>query len=164
MTASAVGKMRAEVSRAYLAGLIDGDGAISATIEKHSEKKFGFRVRVEIKLTQKDDRLLRSLSREFKAGRVSCNRKNDSTYMTHDWIIRDKKDCIRILGYILPFTRLKKRQTTLAIKILQSVVVTRQDLIKNALLADTLARFNVRSKNRRKNFVSMIQACISSND
>ena len=164
MTASAVGKMHAEVSRAYLAGLIDGDGAISATIERHSEKKFGFRVRVEIKLTQKDDRLLRSLSREFKAGRVSSNRKNDSTYMTHDWIIRDKKDCVRILEYILPFTRLKKRQATLAIKILQSVVVTKQDLIKNALLADTLARFNVRSKNRRKNFVSMIQARISSND
>ena len=65
MTASAVGKMRAEVTRAYLAGLIDGDGAISATIEKHSEKKFGFRVRVEIKLTQKDDKLLKSLAREF---------------------------------------------------------------------------------------------------
>jgi intein/homing endonuclease len=164
MTASAVGKMRAEVTRAYLAGLIDGDGAISATIERHSEKKFGFRVRVEIKLTQKDDKLLRSLAREFKAGRVSSNRKNDSDYMTHDWIVRDKNDCIRILGYILPFTRLKKRQTAIAIKILQSAVITKKDLIKNALLADTLARFNVRSKNRRKNFVSMIQARISSND
>ena len=164
MTASAVGKMCAEVTRAYLAGLIDGDGAISATIERHSEKKFGFRVRVEIKLTQKDDKLLRSLAREFKAGRVSSNRKNDSDYTTHDWIIRDKNDCIRILEDIRPFTRLKKRQTAIAIKILQSTVITRKDLIKNALLADTLARFNVRSKNRRKNFVSMIQAHISSND
>ena len=80
MHASAVGKMEAEVGRAYLAGLIDGDGAVSATIERHPEKKFGFRVRV----------------------------------------------------------------------------VTKNDLIKQARLADTLSRFNVRSKNRRKNFATMI--------
>ena len=52
MKANAVGKISNEAGRAYLAGLIDGDGAIMATIEKHSEKKIGFRVRLEIKITQ----------------------------------------------------------------------------------------------------------------
>ena len=42
MRANAVGKECAEVDRAYLAGLIDGDGAIMAIIEPHSEKKFRF--------------------------------------------------------------------------------------------------------------------------
>ena len=164
MNAGAVGKLDTAATKAYLAGLLDGDGAISATIERHPQKKFGFRVRVEIKLTQKDDRLLRSLAREFKCGVISCNRKRDSDYSTHDWIIRDKNDCIRVLEYIGPYTRLKKRQTVLALKILRGTIVTRKDLIKYAQVADTLARFNVRSKNRRKNFVSMIQASISSND
>ncbi len=163
MNASAVGKLCAEVDRAYLAGLIDGDGCIMATIERHREKKFGFRVRVELKLTQKEDKLLNTLAREFKIGRVCCNRGNTS-YTTYDWIIRDTKDLIGILELILPFTRLKKQQVTIALKILRSHVVTKRDLLVNAKLADTLSKLNVRSKGRRRNFASMIQTHSSSND
>src|SRR3989344_852525 len=122
MKASAVGKVGVEVKRAYLAGLIDGDWCIMATIERHHEKKFGFRVRVEVKITQKESELLKSLAQEFKIGRVS--RKN--------------------------------KQIVIALRILKRAVVTKQDLIKNAQLADALSKFNVRSKNRRKNFATMI--------
>jgi intein/homing endonuclease len=90
MEANAVGKVNVEAKRAYLAGLIDGDGCIMATIERHREKKFGFRVRVEFKLTQKEDQLVNSLAREYKIGRVSAN-KSGGIYVTHDWIIRDKE-------------------------------------------------------------------------
>ena len=48
-----MGRILSEADRAYLAGLIDADGAIMASIEKHREKKFGFRVRVTLKITQK---------------------------------------------------------------------------------------------------------------
>src|SRR3989344_3526388 len=106
MKASAVGKVGVEVKRAYLAGLIDGDGCIMATIERHHEKKFGFRVRVEVKITQKESELLKSLAQEFKIGRVSRNNKPSVDYATHDWIIRDKKHVIQILEYIEPYTRL----------------------------------------------------------
>jgi len=68
MNASAVGKIDVEVKRAYLAGFIDGDGCIMATIERHSEKKFRFRVRVELKITQKESKLLRRLAKEFRIG------------------------------------------------------------------------------------------------
>jgi len=47
-----VGKPVSEVDRAYLAGLLDGDGAVMAVIERHPEKRFGFRVRLEINVTQ----------------------------------------------------------------------------------------------------------------
>ena len=156
MKASAVGKVGVEVKRAYLAGLIDGDGCIMATIERHHEKKFGFRVRVEVKITQKESELLKSLAQEFKIGRVSRNNKPSVDYATHDWIIRDKKHVIQILEYIGPYTRLKKKQMAIALRILKRAVVTKQDLIKNAQLADALSKFNVRSKNRRKNFATMI--------
>ena len=46
-----MGKILSEVERAYLAGLIDGDGGIMALIEHHKEKKFRFRVRIEMRLT-----------------------------------------------------------------------------------------------------------------
>ena len=53
MRANSVGKSYSEVDLAYVAGLIDGDGAVMACIEPHNEKKFRFRVRVVLKVTQK---------------------------------------------------------------------------------------------------------------
>src|SRR3989338_9613899 len=109
MNASAVGKLRAEVDRAYLAGLIDGDGCIMATIERHGEKKFGFRVRISIKITQKDGKLLYFLTQKYRVGRVRVNRKA-TIYETHDWIVLDKTDVGIILEMIFPYTNTKRKQ------------------------------------------------------
>ena len=164
MNASAVGKMSAEAKRAYLAGLVDGDGCIMATIERHSEEKFGYRVRVEFKITQKDNKLLKVLNREFKVGCVSCNNKHNIEYTTHDWIVRTKADVEFILEYIKPYIQTKNKQINCALRILRRPVVTHRDLMINARLADTLSKYNVRSKNRKKNFSTMIKAFISPND
>ena len=158
MNASAVGKARTEVDRAYLAGLIDGDGCIMATIERHGEKKFGFRVRVEIKITQKESSLLTSLQKQYNVGRIAPNRT------TCDWIVRDKQQVWLLLGIFAPYTRAKVKQVAIAREILAARVATLRDLQRIARLADTLSTFNVRSKNRRKNFASMIKARSSSND
>ncbi len=163
LEANALGKVGVEVKRAYLAGLIDGDGCIMATIERHSEKKFGFRVRVEVKLTLKEKKLLEEFVREFKMGHVSCNRRG-TALATHDWIIRDKSDLALLLEFIKPYSRLKGKQIALALQILRNSIQTPADLMKNAKLADTLSSLNVRSKNRRKNFATMIKIPISSND
>ena len=150
MKVNAVGKMNSEVDRAYLAGLIDGDGAIMATIERHSEKKFGYRVRVEIKITQKDSKVLDFLAKKFKIGRVSANRS------TFDWVIRDRTHTRLILNYISKYSLSKQKQTILALRILDYKIQSKADLIRVAQFADALSRFNVRSKNRRKNYASMI--------
>jgi len=47
-----VGKTIPEVQKAYLAGFIDGDGAIVALLERHPAKRFGFRVRIWVKASQ----------------------------------------------------------------------------------------------------------------
>jgi len=163
MKASAVGKIGVEVKRAYLAGFIDGDGCIMATIERHREKKFGFRVRVEVKITQKENGLLNTLVKELKIGRVRCNRIKSSN-ATYDWIVRDKNDLETILKFIQPYTRQKEQQVIIALKILQTPIVTKQDLLASAQLADALSSLNVRSKDRRKNFATMIQTHVSPND
>lgn len=155
MNANAVGKMHAEVDRAYLAGLIDGDGCIMATIEKHREKKFGFRVRLSMKITQKDSRLLSFLAKKYGVGRIRLNRKGGD-YETCDWIILNKKDLSAMFQLILPYTKTKHKQIVLAQKILKLSDATKQGLMKQARLADTLSKFNVRSKNRRKNYAAMI--------
>ena len=145
-----MGKNYSEAELAYASGFIDADGAIMACIEKHSEKKFGFRVRVVLKVSQKEIMIIKWFRKTFKLGNI---RKNQTIY---DWQIQNQKDCLEMLKIFLPYIKVKKKQAKIAINILQTSVNSKKDLIRIATLADALSRFNVRSKNRRKNFVSMI--------
>ena len=158
MRANSVGKKCTEVTAAYLAGLIDGDGSIMATIERHPEKKFGFRVRIALKVTQKNEQDVSFLPNLIGYGAV---RKNGTTY---DWITRDQKEIAVILKMIYPHLRIKLQQNILAQKIINTPVGSKEDLLLVATMADTLSRFNVRSNNRRKNYVTKIQEHFSSND
>ena len=150
--------MCSEVDLAYVAGLVDGDGAVMAHIEPHSEKKFRFRVRVVLKVTQKRKKDVLFLTKLLGCGNVRQNRT------TFDWILRDQKSLLMILKRLAAYSRAKRRQMLLAVKILETEIVREKDLLKVAIFADALSRFNVRSNNRRKNHVSMIQEHISSND
>lgn len=150
MKVNAVGKDISEVDRAYVAGFLDADGAIMATIERHTEKKFGYRVRVQLKITQRDQLVLEWFQNHFGIGTIRQNRT------THDWIVRDVTEVKHLLGLITPYLKAKKSQAEIATAILATPIHSREDLIKIAQSADALSRFNVRSKNRRKNFASMI--------
>ena len=146
-----MGKEFSEVKRAYLAGFLDADGAIMATIEKHVEKKYGFRVRVVIKITQKESRVLNWIVDEYQVGKVVRNRT------THDWIIKDQKLVRKVLHSVSPYLQVKKRQAEYAIEILTKSVESKEDLFLVAQLADALSRLNVRSENRRKNTAVTVQ-------
>ncbi len=163
MRANAVGKSCSEVERAYCAGFLDADGAIMAVIEKHREKRFGFRVRVALKVTQHDREVLDWIQRTVRAGIVRANRLGD-TRQTFDLHIRDRDDVRKVLEMLMPHLRVKIAQARIALQILDSDIKSKQDLIRVARSADALSRFNVRSKNRRKNFVSKIQEHLSPND
>src|SRR3989344_9031644 len=158
MNASAVGKECSEVERAYLAGLIDGDGAIMAIIEPHNEKKFRFRVRIELKVTQKYRKDLLCMTEILGCGKIRTN------LTTCDWVTRDQKEILQILSYIRPYSRMKRWQIDIAREIIETPIREFRDLKRVAQLADTLSKFNVRSKNRRRNYAAMIQEHISSND
>ena len=97
MNASAVGKNYSEVELAYASGFIDADGAIMACIEKHSEKKFGFRVRVILKVSQKEIGIIKWFRKTFKVGNI---RKNNNIY---DWQIQNQIECLRMLEIFLPY-------------------------------------------------------------
>ena len=148
---NAVGKESSEVNRAYLAGFLDADGAIMACIEKHSEKKYGFRVRVVVKITQKERRILDWIRNECQIGTVVRNRT------THDWIVKDQKLVLEVLKYVDPYLQVKKSQARYAMEILNTSIENRSDLLAVAKLADALSRLNVRSENRRKNTAVTVQ-------
>ena len=163
MRANAVGKGCSEVERAYIAGFLDADGAVMACIEKHHEKRFGFRVRVALKITQHDRKILDWIQRALCAGivRANCLGKKRQTFDLH---IRDRADVCDVLRMLLPFLRVKRTQADIALRILSREIKSERDLVQSARLADALSRFNVRSKNRRKNFAVKIQEHFSSND
>jgi hypothetical protein len=146
-----VGNPLSEVDRAYLAGFLDGDGAIMALIERHAEKRFGFRVRLEMNATQYHECDVAWLPAQTGVGYI---RRNLETYQ---WIVRDQRAIRWLLNMIAPYSRCKKNQIALAIRILEHPIQSKNDLIQMARLADALSKFNVRSKNRRKNHAAMIE-------
>jgi len=155
---SSVGKKYSEAERAYVAGLFDCDGAIMASIESHKEKKFGFRVRVILKMTQKNPNILQWLHSLFKVGYIAQNRT------TFDWVVKDQQYCKELLELFGTYIKGKQKQVELALEILKTPIVSQSDLLKVARLADTLSSYNVRSLGRRKNYASKIQEYFSSND
>jgi len=158
MKVNPVGKQYSETEKAYAAGLLDGDGAIMATIEKHQEKKFGFRVRITVKITQSQRKILDWFLKKFRIGLI---RKNRTTF---DWQIRDQKAVAGFLDQVIPYLKVKKPQAKKALRIMQRTIKSLKQLQQVANLADSLARLNVRSKGRRKNFVTMVQENCSRND
>jgi hypothetical protein len=91
-------------------------------------------------------------------GRIRSNRR------TWEWVVRDKTETAWILRMIKPYTHGKKKQVRMALRILGSATDTAEKMHALARLADALAAFNVRSKNRRKNYAAVIQGIISRND
>ena len=155
---SSVGKGCSEVEKAYIAGLLDCDGAIMASIESHNEKKFGFRVRVCVKHTQKKPELLQWIYSLLKVGHIRQNRT------TFDWVVKDQNICKELLEVFGKYSRGKQNQVQIAREILNTQINSRDELLKVAQLADTLSSFNVRSSGRRKNYASKIKEHSSSND
>jgi hypothetical protein len=153
-----VGKKYAEANRAYLAGLFDADGAIMACIEHHPEKKFRFRVRMFVKISQKNRKILDELCLELGWGSVRLNRR------VHEYDIRNQNHIAEFIQLIQPYSRVKDKQLKLAIEILEKKIISKIDLLQVAQLADTLSGYNVRSPGRRKNYTSKIQEYFSSND
>ena len=139
-----VGKKCSETNQAYIAGLIDCDGAIMACIESHKEKKFRFRVRISLQLTQKNLDLLQWVHSLLGMGHIKKNRT------TFDWVLQDQKNCKKLLEMIQVYSEGKQKQIKLALEILRTPITSKSDLIQVARLADTLSSYNVRSFGRRK--------------
>ena len=155
---NSVGKMLSETDRAYIAGLIDADGGIMALIEHHREKRYRFRVRIEMKLTQKNPYILHWLKSRIMIGKVRQNRT------TFDWLTRDQKEIFDLLKILSPFLKIKKEQAIIALKIISYSIKSKKDLLYVARLADSLSVKNPRSRGRRKNFSTMVEDSISPND
>jgi hypothetical protein len=153
-----VGKTIPEVHKAYLAGFIDGDGAIMALLERHPSKRFGCRVRVWVKATQLRQHDVAWLREELGVGQVQAG------HGCWEWLVKDQSQAKWLLEAIQPFARVKAPQIALALRILEHRIDSVDDLQEIAEWADALAALNVRSRGRRQNTAAMVQGFVSRND
>jgi hypothetical protein len=153
-----VGKTISEVRKAYLAGFIDGDGAIMALLERHPAKRFGCRIRVWVKATQLRQCDVSWLREELGIGRVQAG------HGCWEWLVKNQSDVRWLLQAIQPFARVKARQTDIALAILYFRIDSIHELQQAAELADALSLLNVQSRGRRQNTAAMIQEIASRND
>lgn len=122
-----------------------------ALIERHKEKRFGFRVRIQVNVTQvhlKDVEWLLDLT---EIGRLRFSVR------CYQWIVTDQKAVKWLLELLQPYFHTKENQVKIALQILNIEINSMKSLQYAARLADKLASFNVRSKNRRKNFATAIK-------
>ena len=143
-----VGKKLSNTDLAYIAGFLDGDGAIMAIIERHNEKKYKFRVRIFLEFSQQKSNvdILKYIRDKIGSGSLSISNKQVFKLSIKDKVILNK-----ILPQLLNFSQVKPRQIKIALKILSIEIKDRRDLVTAALLADELSGMNIRSKGRRKN-------------
>ena len=133
-----------------MAGFFDADGAIMASIERNAQLRFGFRVRLTIRLAQKNKAILEEIQNTIACGRIRLNRA------VFELDIKDQKDVKKFIELVYPYCRVKRTQLELALTIIErkASVELSQDMYSISQLADELAEKNVRSKGRRKNFSS----------
>jgi hypothetical protein len=153
-----VGKTIPEVRKAYLAGFIDGDGAIMALLERHPAKRFGFRVRVWVKIRQLRREDVAWLPDAFDCGQIRIRRG------CWEWLVKDQIHVRQLLQMVRLYSRVKARQVELALQILNARIDSFDELQQVAELADALSLLNVRSRGRPQNTATMIQGFVSRND
>lgn len=158
-----VGKISSHLSeteKAYIAGFLDGDGSIIGSIERHKEKKYGYRVRVIMKFSQHTDNiyLLKFLKEKIDEGNIL---KGDKV---SELVIKSQTAIKNLLVDLQPYSILKQSQIKNALSLLNLKTSNRKSLIRSAKLANQISKHNLKSKSRKKLTLRMFLQDISHND
>lgn len=133
------------IDLAYIAGFLDGDGSIFFQIIPRPDYKQKFQIRSSIAFYQKKEcsDILIWLKNYFGCGYI----RHRKTGMS-DYTIVDSKEVFKILKLLEPYTKLKKKQIQLGIKILQLIKKkkTNEDFLKICRLVDKFKELNYSKK------------------
>jgi hypothetical protein len=108
-----------KLSDSYIAGFLDGDGSIMASVENRPERRrFPYRIRLRINFTQHErHRKLIEIIRNF-LGNVGAVREVKSHKLV-ELVIQDRKEVEYILKRLLRFIILKERQAKCLLEIIE---------------------------------------------
>ena len=108
-----------KLSNAYIAGFLDGDGSIMATVEKRPDRRrFPYRIRLRVNFTQHErHRKLIEIIQKFLGG-VGAVRREKSHQLV-ELVIQDRYSVEQVLKRLLPYIVLKERQAKIMLEILE---------------------------------------------
>jgi len=95
-----------KLSNQYIAGFFDGEGCVDVFHGRSQER----RRRPRIRISQRQLYVLNEIKRSLGFGRVAKSRN------TFQWSVKSKKDIVRFVKSILPYTIVKKPQLEIALE------------------------------------------------
>ncbi len=112
--------MISETDKAYIAGLFDGEGCISASLYKTTNRNaFGLNINVSICICDKD--LMLEIKDITKTGTV---RKHSTHKTAHAYEVRAKRDVLTFLEIIYPYLKHKKELARIMIIYVKSRIIS----------------------------------------
>jgi hypothetical protein len=134
---------------AWLAGFVDGDGSINAQIVFRSDYKLRYQVRVTLTLFQSTRRhhILLYIQKLLRSGVV--RKRNDGM---SEFCITGAKQLKEALLLLLPHLKLKKRQATLVLQIIEKLPHTKDVfvLLEACAIADKVGLLTDGKKRTQK--------------
>lgn len=100
---------------AYLAGLMDGDGCVSITVNERNKNRVSFNFRIQILSRIQDKEALLRIHHIFKVGHIHYL-KTMTNQATIAWNVTNMADCLFICYGVLPYLIIKKRPVSIFIK------------------------------------------------
>lgn len=135
-----------ELFNAYLAGLIDGDGSINCQIVPDETRKRKFKIQPSITIYQKAEKkiYIEKIQQDLKNIGNIRERKDGMI----EYSIKSKTNIKNVILEIQPYLRLKKKQATLILKILEELkeIKTDSEFLKVCLEVDKFAELNYSKK------------------
>ena len=105
------------LSDAYLAGFLDGDGSVVATLERYHSKRFPYRVRIKVNVTQHarhKDKLVLMQAALGGCGVIRINARKNLAEL----VVQERSQVKTLLVRLVPFLLIKKEQAILALGVL----------------------------------------------
>jgi hypothetical protein len=132
---------------AYIAGFLDGDGSVFFQLIRKTDYCLGFQVRTSVAFYQKteNEEILLWLKQQFSAGYIRRRKTGIS-----DYTIVEAREVRRILELLRPYVRLKRKQVTLGLEILEKLpsMTDATGLILLCRLIDRFRDLNYSKKRR----------------
>lgn len=115
MTNKIPAKNPSQMDLAYIAGFFDGEGCV--TSRKQPKQKYHY---VKVNISQKDPAILLWIQ-EFYGGRIRAQHRKrpDRVWTTHQLVLSGKDKVERFLRDVLPLTRGKSTQITVALELMK---------------------------------------------
>ena len=108
------------LSDAYLAGFLDGDGSVVATLERYYSKRFPYRVRIKVNFTQHARHKDKLKLMQEALGGLGVIRTNVRKNLA-ELVIQERSQVQAVLARLVPFLLIKKDQANLALEVLEGM-------------------------------------------